>query len=411
MKFFLVPAIFLLAESLWSLRSGFRFLDLVRKNRRRPLGDYCPQAAVIIPCKGLGDDLRRNAPQFFRQDYPEYQLIFVVASRDDPAYAFLADLVAYGRDKRRSTPNSYVIAAGQAENNGEKVNNLLAGVSAVDREAKALVFADIDAQPAADWLRSLIAPLADAKITVSTGYRWYLPGRGFSSRLRAAWDTAIAMMLGDHDHNFAWGGSMAIRASDFHRLRIAERYWRQTVSDDYALAQAVREAGGKIHFQPRCLVASRGETSWRGFMEWTNRQIIITRVYASGYWKKGLAFYGLYALTFLAGIALAVWPGVRVSHRIVTVALLAAILSLGIAKGAVRARVAWEIFPGEHALLCRYGSCYWRLGPLLPWIMLWNFAIAAFRRRIEWAGITYELRSDHELKILNRCRNAAREQR
>ena len=59
------------------------------------------------------------------------------------------------------------------------------------------------------------APLANPQITVSTGFRWYLPGEGFVSRLRAAWDTSIATMMGDHDHNFAWGGSMAIRAADF----------------------------------------------------------------------------------------------------------------------------------------------------------------------------------------------------
>lgn len=401
MKVFLIPAIFLLVESLWSLRSGFHFLDLVRKSRRAPVGDYCPRAAVIVPCKGLDADVRRNAAQFLRLDYPAYQLIFVLASQDDPGYRFLVDLLARPCEGHSWPAKACVIAAGQPRNNGEKVNNLLTGVSAVDAEAEVLAFADIDAELPADWLRALAAPLADPAVTVSTGYRWYLPGARFSSRLRAAWDSAIATVLGDHDHNFAWGGSMAIRAGDFRRLQVAEHYWQHTVSDDYALTRAVREAGGTIHFEPRCLLASRGETSWREFMGWSNRQIIITRVYASHYWKKGLAFYGLYALTFLSGLALAIWPGVPASHRIVAVVLLAAILGAGTAKGAVRACVAREIFPGEQALLRRYGSCYWRLVPLLPWVMLWNFVAAGFRRRIEWAGAVYELQSLHELKIVS----------
>jgi len=405
MNLFLIPAIFLLIESLWSLRGGFRYLDLVRKSRRAPLGDYCPLAAVIVPCKGDDDDLRRNAARFLSQDYPATQLIFAVASQDDPAYGFLADLVA--SSQRGRAPKARVVVAGQAESNGEKVNNLLAGVAAVDPEAEVLAFADIDAQPSADWLRALVAPLADPAITVSTGYRWYLPGAGFGSRLRAAWDTAIAMVYGDHGHNFAWGGSMAIRAADFRRLRVAERYWQQTVSDDYAITRAVRESGGTIRFEPRCLLASRGETSFGNFLRWSNRQIIITRVYASHYWRKGLAFYSLYALTFFSGLSLAAWPGVPASHRIAAVALLAAILGAGAAKGAVRTRVTREIFPGERELLQRYGSCYWKLAPLLPWVMLWNFVAAGFKRRIEWAGAVYELRSPHELKILKRSQSAA----
>ncbi|MGH9375875.1 MAG: glycosyltransferase [Terriglobia bacterium] len=402
MKFFFIPAVFLLLESLWSLRGGFRFLDLVRRARHAPPGDYCPRAAVIVPCKGLDDDLRRNAAHFLRQDYPAYQLVFVVASPDDPAYRFLADLVASSQQGCERAPTANVIIAGQAPGNGEKVNNLLAGVSAVGAEAETLVFADIDIQPPADWLRALVAPLANPSVTVSTGFRWYLPGASFASRFRAAWDTAIASMFGDHDQNFAWGGSMAIRVDDFRRLRVAERYWQQTVSDDYALTRAVRDAGGAIHFASRCLMASRGEMSWREFTDWSNRQIVITRVYASDYWKKGLAFYSLYAITFVWGLALIFWPGGPGLIRIIAAALLAAIIAAGTAKGAIRARVAREIFPSEQALLQRYGSCYWKLAPLLPWVMLWNFCVAIFRRKIEWAGTVYQLRSARELKILRR---------
>ena len=103
------------------------------------------------------------------------------------------------------------------------------------------------------------------------------------------------------DHNFAWGGSMAIRAADFRRLGIAEAYWANTVSDDYALTRAVREAGGKIAFEPRCLVASREESSLREFLRWSTRQIIITRVYAAHLWKLGLATYLFYCGTLRWG--------------------------------------------------------------------------------------------------------------
>jgi len=237
---------------------------------------------------------------------------------------------------------------------------------------------------------------------VSSGFRWYLPSETFASQLRAARDTSIATLLGDHDHNFAWGGSMAIRASDFRRLQVAERYWAHTVSDDYALTRAVRDARGRIRFEPRCLVASREDSSLAEFLRWTNRQIIITRVYAPHLWRLGLAAHLLYAVTMLAGLALLVAPGSSMRMRLAIAAPLAAIQLLGMAKGRIRVIVARELFPEASALLERHGHCYWRLAPLVPWVMLYNFLRAAFVRRIEWRGTEYELISQKEVRILRR---------
>ena len=185
---------------------------------------------MVIPCKGVDAGFDANLDRFLNQDYPDYQVVFVVATAGDLAYQKLHErLEAPEASGANRKPLTSLVVAGVSEGRGEKVNNLLRGIEAVDQAAQVLVFADIDAAPSPDWLRSLVAPLANPQITVSTGFRWYLPGEGFVSRLRAAWDTSIATMMGDHDHNFAWGGSMAIRAADFHQLGIADRYWANTV--------------------------------------------------------------------------------------------------------------------------------------------------------------------------------------
>ncbi len=400
MNAFFILAGLLLLQSLWSLRGGFQFLRLLRRRLTRPLFDYCPPAAVIIPCKGLGEDLERNAPLFLAQSYPSYQVIFSVATEADAAYRYLIRLT---EKQARMTGNARarLVVAGLSDTNGEKVNNLLAGVEAVEPGTQVLAFADIDATPARDWLRALTGALGDSSVIASTGFRWYLPGAGFASRVRAAWDSSIATMMGNHDHNFAWGGSMAIRAEDFKRLRVAEKYWRGTVSDDYAMTRAVRDAGGRIRFEPRCLVASSGGVSFGEFVQWANRQIIITRVYHARYWKLGLASYGLYAATLAWGIALIALPGAP-APRAVAAAILALILALGMSKGALRSRAARELFPEQSDLLAQYGGCYWKLAPVIPWIMLLNFTAAAFTRRIRWQGTVYELRSMTELKVLQR---------
>jgi ceramide glucosyltransferase len=400
-KVFLALGALLLGQSAWAFVDGLRFLRFARKRFASQRGSYTPFAAVVIPCKGVDAGFDANLAQYLNQDYPDYQAVFVVATPGDRAYQRLRErLEAPAGLGAIRKPRTLLVIAGVAAGRGEKVHNLLRGVEAVDQAAQVLVFADIDASPSSEWLRSLVAPLSSSQITVSTGFRWYLPGRRFASQLRAAWDSAIATMMGDHGHNFAWGGSMAIRAADFQRLGIADRYWANTVSDDYAVTRAVREAGGKIVFEPRCLVASSEESTLGEFFRWSTRQIVITRVYASHLWKLGLGTYLFYCGTLLWGVMVLAMPGPRAYQRLAVAIVLSAILLLGVAKGYIRSLVARQLFASE---IGSRGSCYWRLAPLIPWIMLVNFVVAAFTRRIEWRGTEYELLSPDRVRVTRRA--------
>jgi cellulose synthase/poly-beta-1,6-N-acetylglucosamine synthase-like glycosyltransferase len=399
-KIYFLAGALLVLQSAWAFVDGIRFLSLVRRGRNRLPASYTPFAAVVIPCKGVDSGFDANLDRFLNQNYPDYQVVLVVATTADLAYqtlhARLETALTSGMPRQ---PRMALVVAGVSDRRGEKVNNLLHGIEAVDAAAQVLVFADIDATPSPDWLRSLVASLSDSQITVSTGFRWYLPGEGIVSRLRAAWDTSIATMMGDHDHNFAWGGSMAIRTADFHRLRIAERYWADTVSDDYALTRAVREAGGTITFEPRCLLASREDSSLREFFRWSTRQIIITRVYAAHLWKLGLATYLFYCGTLTLGLIAMAMPAPTTLQRISVGFTLLAVLLLGAAKGYIRSLVARDLFGAE---IGNRISCYWQLSPLVPWIMLWNFVVAGFTRRIEWRGTEYELVSPDQVRVIRR---------
>ena len=402
-KVFFVAGSLLVVQSAWALFEGFRFLAMIRRGFNRPVGQHAPPAAVIIPCKGVDSGFDANVEAFLSQDYPDYQVVFIVATSADPAYEKLRQRIeAHVASASARNPRTALVVAGIAEGRGEKVNNLLRGIEAVDPAAKVLVFADIDATPSPDWLRALVAPLANQQITVSTGFRWYLPGIGFVSQLRAAWDASIATMMGEHDHNFAWGGSMAVRTADFYQMGIPGRYWANTVSDDYAVTRAVREARGKISFVPRCLVASREESSLCEFLRWSTRQIIITRVYASHLWKLGLAAYIFYCGTFTLGLAALTLPGTPPRQRVSVAVTLFVILLLGAAKGYIRTVVAREVFAKE---IGGGGSCYWLLSPLVPWIMLGNFVVAGFTRRIEWRGTEYELVSQDEVRVIRKSVN------
>lgn len=396
---FLFLAAALIAQSAWSLRDGYRFLAYLRRSLTPAPRGFQPAAALIVPVRGLEPELEGNVDALLAQDYPDYQLIFAVAREADPAYAWLTARCSAWRDAQQGPRAVRVVLAGLTEERGEKVNNLLAALKSVSPRAEVLVFADADARPRSAWLRSLIDPLGDPAVTVSTGFRWYLPAAGSASRARAAWDASIATLLGEHRNNFAWGGSMAVREQDFRRLKVAERYWVRTVSDDYGLTRAVRDAGGWIRFEPKCLVAGTGGVTWAGFLRWANRQIIITRVYAHHLWAWGLASHGLFCSTLALGIGVAVVDS-EAGARLLAGGSVLSILLLGLAKARLRSRVASLAFREE--MRNADASCYWLWWPLVPWIMLLNFVTAALTRRIEWRGTEYELISPDEMRVLKR---------
>jgi ceramide glucosyltransferase len=401
-EIFLVLAALLAVQSTVSLLDGFRFLRHLRLSLEASRPNFHPTAAVIVPAKGLDDQLQTHVESLLTQDYPDYSLIFALAEESDPAYLFLAtQLRALPAAPGVGPRDVRLVVAGLTDERGEKVNNLLAGLRAVPSDTEVLVFADADARFKKDWLRSLIAALSDPAVTVSTGFRWYLPGRTFASRLRAAWDTSIATTFGDHRRNFAWGGSMAIRTADFKRLKVAERYWAATVSDDYGLTRAVWDHGGWIRFEPKCLVASSGEIALGEFLNWANRQVIITRVYASRLWRLGLLSYSLFCGTLLLGLGLGAVSSLPL-YRPLSFGLDALILGLGFAKARLRESVALKMFPEEANAIRGRGSCYWRYWPLVPWVMLVNFITAGLTRTIEWHGTRYQLISPTVLRVLSR---------
>ena len=164
----------------------------------------------------------------------------------------------------------------------------------------------------------------------------------------------------------------------------------------------MHETGGRIRFEPRCLVASREESKFGEFLSWANRQIIVTRVYWSRLWWKGFAAYTFYCGTMLLGLMMLALPGISAGQRLLIAGILLAILLLGVGKGCIRTTVARELFPEEASSLNRYGARYWQLSLLVPWVMLINFLVSSVTRRIEWRGTHYELKDRNQTRVIRR---------
>ena len=381
---------FLAALSCWigfkSLLGGFRFAAYVRRETSRPLPDFKPFASVIAPGRGLEPGLADNLRPLLTQDYPRYEVLFVFDRADDPAIRVVEEL--------KSNVPARIVIAGPATDSGQKVHNLRVATSQVDPESEVLVFVDTDARPGKDWLKKLVAPLADDDLGASTGYRWFTPERGgIASRLRSVWNASIASALGgDAAKNFCWGGSTAIRRTTFNGLAVNDR-WRGTVSDDFTITSVLKEAKLLIHFTPNCLVASAGDCDFKELLEFTTRQIKITRVYASHLWLPLLLGSSLFTIAFFGGLIL-----IGLHPRLSVACFLAIIFALGAAKSFIRFRAVSRVLETSQRDLVAHVL----LWPFASVLYLYNAIVAGFSQRITWRGITYELKSPREAVIISR---------
>ena len=375
---------FLAALACWfgiqSLMNGRRFAAYVRRETSRALPEFRPFVSVIAPTRGFEPGFAENVRPLMQQDYPAYEVLFVFDDPQDPSLQLVKNL------------NARTVISGPAKNSGQKVHNLIAAVDEIDPRCEVIVFVDTDARPNTDWLRQLVAPLADETLGASTGYRWFVPERGgLASRLRSVWNASIASVLGENrEKNFCWGGSTAIRRATFERLNVVG-HWAGTVSDDFTMTRVLKEAKLPIHFTPNCLVPSVGDCDFRELLEFTTRQIKITRVYAPHLWLPLMLGSGLFCIVFFGGFGLLIFD-----RRV------AVVLTILFLLGAAKSFIRWRAINGSKLDRDLWAHVF--LWPFASLLYFYNTIVAGFSRRIKWRGITYELKSTSEAVIISRER-------
>lgn len=404
---------FLGAISIWfgfkSLLNGLRYAAYVRQETNRTLADYQPFVTVIAPGRGLEAGLEDNLRALLRQQYRAYEILFVFDSESDPAVALTRILQAevVECDHLRTK----IIIAGPAVESGQKVHNLREAIQHLASGTEVLVFVDTDARPGENWLRQLVAPLADESLGASSGYRWFVSLRGgIFSGLRSVWNASVASALGqDRERNFCWGGSTAIRRETFERLQVKDG-WQGSVSDDFTLTNLLHEAKLPIHFNANCLVPSLSDCDFHELLEFTSRQIKITRVYSPHLWKPILIGGLLFGVVFFGGIALLLTRLALGQPFGWLLAILGAVFLLGALKSFVRWRVVNIPLRDYRAAMRRDLPAHVFLWPVASLLYLYNAILAGLSRRIAWRGITYELKSPNEAVIISRSNFKSRNQ-
>ncbi len=104
------------------------------------------------------------------------------------------------------------------------------------------------------------------------------------------------------------------------------------------MTNALKEAHLPIHFVPACLTVSLEDCTFRELVEFTTRQVKITRVYASHLWKAALIGSLLFVSVFFGGIVLVITRALLGLSFWLPLLLLCLICVLGALKGFIRLR-------------------------------------------------------------------------
>jgi ceramide glucosyltransferase len=389
-----ILALVQIAAGLFLLWQGIQWLTYVQRRLKTDPGFFAPRTAVICPCRGMEPGLERNLVSLCEFDHQNYEVFFVLASENDHAHSILKRVVASSRVK------AHIVVAGKPQNCSEKVNNLRVAVEQLPPEFEVLVFADSDGRPGKGWLHHLVAPLSDSRIGATTTMRWFVPNdNGLPTALLAAWNASVVTMLGGHDKNFCWGGGTAIRRAVFEQIGMMD-VWQHAFSDDYSLTMTIEQSRRQILFLPECLTPSYVSTDFAGLLEFTGRQIRITRVYRPQMWATAFATHFLYCLTLIIGaivalqLTMASRPAFHVTTLLIVPPLLAAI------RGAIRVIGVTEALPALRAQIMGQSWIYILLTIFVPCLFLINFISSLFGRRLRWRGIEYELISPEQTRIL-----------
>ncbi len=218
--------------------------SLLMWQRRPSTGAACmPPVTVLKPLCGAEPELYENLRSFCDQRYPEFEVIFGVRNRDDPAVSVVERL-------RRELPdrNLKLVVDERLAGVNYKVSNL--SNMLVHARYDCLAVSDSDIRVGPDYLARVMGELSDPEVGVVTCLYRARPHRTLWSYLGAlfidAWflpSVLVGRAMGFG--SFCFGASMALRRGVLEQIGGFESLAWQ-LADDYELGARARAKGLRV---------------------------------------------------------------------------------------------------------------------------------------------------------------------
>jgi ceramide glucosyltransferase len=330
-----------------------------------------PPVSILKPLKGADPDIYESFRSHCLQNYPEYEIIFGVSDPEDEA-------VTSVRQLQREFPQRaiHLVVSPNKLGPNVKVSNLEQMLQAARYEH--LIVNDSDICVESDYLKRVMAPLADPKVGMVTCLYRGLAASTLGSRLEALGistdfcPSVLAARQLERGIRFGLGSTMAFRRADLDRAG-GFRGIVDFLADDYELGRRIAALGLQVKLSDVVVETHLPAYGLRGFLDHQLR------------WARGVrdsragGYFGLVSTFGLMWALLAV------------VAAQAALWSWAVLAVVVLLRVALALFVGERVLRDSQVLTYLWLLPVrdLVAVAVWIASFAG--HTVTWRGDRFQL--------------------
>lgn len=231
---------------LLSLAAAWRYLRKAQAGAKlvaRVPENSLPPVTVLKPLHGMEPHLRENIESFFRQSYPDFEIVFGARAADNPALRVVEEIrQRYPQVKCRT------VLSGQPSWPNAKAFSPDKMIAASANDYFVITDSDVEVTP--DLLRNVVPPLLDPKIGLVTSLYRGVPAASWWSLLEAlgmSVEMPSGVMIADmlEGMRFALGPGMATRrdaVSSIGGFSATKNYY----SDDFVLGNRIWAAGYKV---------------------------------------------------------------------------------------------------------------------------------------------------------------------
>ena len=382
----------------FSLAAGFVYR--LHRFRRSLLPDAsCPNAVVVLCLRGGDPFLSQCITGLLAQDYPSYEVRFIVDNLEDPSMPIVKTAIA----KSGNVLSRIELLASPSSTCSLKCSSLVQAVEGMADSIEIVALLDADTIPHATWLRELATALAPNEIGAATGNRWYMPQTGSHGALiRYAWNAAAIVQM--YWYEIAWGGTLALKLDSIRRAGILAR-WRLAYCEDTMIRKQLSTIDQKVVFVPSLMMINREDCSVVSFRGWVKRQLLATRLYHPFWWlivghgasSAILILWGF--LTCLALLAQGNWMGAT-----------GVFLALNVFQACLTSLLPWIERAVFNVAKARGEDVNWQGRPswfttlwitwMTQWVYTWALIRCLFLKRFNWRGIDYSVAGPWGIQML-----------
>ena len=378
------------------------FLSSWQSESKSKQPEKLPKAAIILCLRGADPFLADCIEALLKQNYDEYTLKIVVDSKEDPAWSIVQQVI------EKCQP-SYVQVSPlrkKYETCSLKCSSLIQAISELDQSYEVVAFIDSDVVADPNWLRQLIAPLADEQVGATTGFRWYsLRTKQWGSLLRTICNKSSTIYM--YRNKIPWGGSMALKRSLLDEAEVLAT-WKKSLSVDTPLTKIINQAGLSVKFVPSLIMLNQEECDIGGCLRFLVRQLLVARLYRCSRteWASGLGISLVYFLSIILAIVAILfdflWGNFLLSFELLTI-LAGYIFSTVWLMVLLENWLSRDI-AGQDAPMT-YLSAFTNLKmfivvPLVELVMGWAMLAATFKGSVTWRGISYKFSDPWNVQLV-----------